>query len=204
MRDRTGIAVEQRWLVRHAQSDGNVAGVVQGQRRRIGLSPLGRLQATRLAADLAAHPWAAPPLVVSSDLRRAVETARPVARGLGVRLHTDRGLRERRYGVLEGRRWSDVGNETGLRDGVVVDPALRPPRGESVQDLYERVAESLDRLLETHPHRPLVVVAHGGSIRVARAHLAGLPLQDLPWGEVANAVPEPLLPEPSPSRSALT
>jgi broad specificity phosphatase PhoE len=195
MRDWTGLPVEQRWLVRHAQSDGNVAGVVQGQRRRIGLSPLGRLQATRLAADLAAHPWAAPPLVVSSDLRRAVETARPVARGLGVRLHTDRGLRERNFGVLQGQAAGDVADETGVRDGRVVDPDYRPRRGESVRDLHDRVATTLDRLLDTSPHRPLVVVAHGGSIRVARAYFAGVPLSGMAWELVPNAVPEPLLPD---------
>jgi probable phosphoglycerate mutase len=187
---------EQRWLVRHAQSAGNAAGIVQGQRRRIPLSPLGRLQAMRLATDLAAYEWSAAPLLVSSDLRRAVETARPVARRLGVRLHTTRDLRERSFGELEGRPWGDdLGGQIGLEDGRVVDPDAKPRRGESVRDLHDRVAACLDRLLCTYPHRPLVVVAHGGSIRVARAHFAGQPLEGMAWSPVANATPEPLIPQ---------
>jgi probable phosphoglycerate mutase len=182
----------QRWLVRHAQSTGNAAGTIQGQRRRIGLSPLGRLQATRLAADFAAHEWDAEPLVISSDLRRAVETARPVARRLAVPLRTDPALRERRFGVLEGGLWSEAGAETGLVDGVVVDPDVRPRRGESVRDLQERVVDFLDRVVTANPARPLILVAHGGSIRVARAQATGEALEGLRWEPVPNARPEPL------------
>ena len=97
--------------------------------------------------------------------------------------------------MLQGRAAGDVADDTGIRDARVVDPDRRPRRGESVRDLHDRVATTLDQLLDTSPHRPLVVVAHGGSIRVARAHFAGVPLMGMPWDLVPNAVPKPLLPD---------
>ena len=87
-------------LVRHGQSEWNAAGLMQGQTHSPRLTELGHRQAADAARDLAA---AAPGALVSSDLRRAVETAEHCARATGLTVRTTPALREQSYGVLEGR-----------------------------------------------------------------------------------------------------
>src|SRR5579875_1756898 len=117
------------WLVRHAEGVWNQAGLVQGQADAPGLTPSGAAHARALAEFLAGTGAAA---VVSSDLRRAVETARPIAARLGATLVTDRRLRERNLGRLEGGPASLLGPGRPRRPTCRWrDPAraLRPGRG---------------------------------------------------------------------------
>jgi broad specificity phosphatase PhoE len=178
------------WLVRHGVTDGNRAGLVQGQTGGTALSAEGRRQARAAAAGLLSagvHPAG----VLSSDLERCRQTAGVLADALGLPVHLDPALRERSFGVLEGRRWNDVpGEAVGIVDGRVVDPGAAPPGGESVSDLAARVEDALRRAA-ARPG-PVVLVTHGGPIRVL-TH-GGDPGQwiGLSWGEVPHAFPMPV------------
>jgi broad specificity phosphatase PhoE len=127
-------------------------------------------------------------VVLTSDLLRAIETAEIVAGVLAVPLVVDRRLRERALGAAEGRPASAIPRRwLGVRRGVVVDADCRPPGGESIRDLYQRVAAFLDEL-SGHPSTDgLVVVTHGGVIRVAMAYTAGRSVTKMPWPYLANA-----------------
>jgi broad specificity phosphatase PhoE len=63
-------------------------------------SELGRRQAAALARALAGDRFAA---LYSSDLKRALDTAKPIAVAIGVPIQQDAGLRERHLGILQGR-----------------------------------------------------------------------------------------------------
>ena len=91
-------------FVRHGETDWNREGRIQGV-ADVPLSALGREQAQELAASLATRPIGA---LYSSDLRRALETAMPLAERLGLRAHTAPALRERDFGVNEGRMAAEV------------------------------------------------------------------------------------------------
>jgi broad specificity phosphatase PhoE len=173
------------FLVRHGESGWNRERLVQGQSRMApGLTAAGRQDAFGAADDLAVS---GADLVLASDLRRAVETALPIAARLGVPLQLEPRLRERLLGSAEGRPSDQVGpRELGVTGRRVTDPGARPPGGESVRQLYDRVTGLLSELLSSSPGRRLILVTHGGPIRVARAYLAGLGAAEMTWPTVPN------------------
>ena len=182
-------------FVRHGESGWNRARLVQGQSPAApGLTSAGRAQAAAAAAALADSGAG---LLLASDLRRAAETAEPIAARLGLPVRLEPRLRERAFGVAEGRPGSELTQaQTGLGAGLVTGPDARPAGGESLRDLCQRVAGLLGGLLAAGPARPVVLVTHGGTIRAAQAWLAGVPVDGMPWQDVPNAavlaVPVPL------------
>jgi probable phosphoglycerate mutase len=183
-------------LVRHGESGWNVARRVQGQSPEApSLTAHGRAQASaavELIAELAPHAR----LVVSSDIPRARETALIVAAGLGLPLRWDAGLREQNLGVLEGREFDE--EVAGVRvadtvDGLWAHPDRRPSGGESIRDLHRRVHATLVRLAGRMPAAEVVVVTHGGPIRVARVATADglrrLPVENASVTRVAVPAP---------------
>ena len=80
-----------------------------------------------------------------------------------------------------------------LADGLVIDPDIRPPGGESVRDLYLRVATFCDQLAASVAnagpagHGDVLVIAHGGTVRVPDAYIHGVPVDQMTWRPVGNA-----------------
>lgn len=162
-------------LLRHAQSTWNAVGRWQGW----GDPPLsqeGRLQASRAAEWLGAT-WPSLAEVVSSDLRRARDTAGPMAQRLRLGpVVLDQGVRERDLGEWTGLTAEQIeaawpGQLARFRDGSLV----RPPRGESTAELTARAMAALERLRDRCPGRDLLVVCHGGVVRAVEAHLGAPP-----------------------------
>jgi broad specificity phosphatase PhoE len=188
------------WLVRHGESTWNTLGLTQGHNDQAELTTLGLRQAEQVAKRFAGIAVRA---IYSSDLRRAQQTAAPLAAAIGLPVVLDARLRERSLGVLEGTPAAGNGpSVTGLdlKDGLLVDPDTRPEGGESVRDLYRRAAAFCDDLLLAVPVRgddppeppagpdgDVVVVAHGGTLRVLRAYLSGVPAERMDWAPLPNA-----------------
>ena len=182
------------WLVRHGESTWNVAGLAQGHNDEAELTERGLRQAAEAAAQFGYHPVRA---IYASDLRRAQQTAAAFAAVLGLPVCTDARLRERSLGVLEGAAHKAIGpSATGLADGLVIDPDARPPAGESVRDLYTRAAAFCDDLEAglgnglgdgPRPAGDVLVIAHGGTVRVLDAYLNGVPVDQMTWRPVENA-----------------
>lgn len=114
-------------------------------------------------------------LVISSDLRRAVATADAIA-GTRLRLPHDAALREIHFGAWEKRSHAEVEAETpALIRAFWDNPGdIRPPGGESWNDLRQRIGGAVDRLAMAHRGRDIVVVAHFGAILAAMQHGSGL------------------------------
>jgi 2,3-bisphosphoglycerate-dependent phosphoglycerate mutase len=175
------------WLVRHGESTWNELGLAQGHRDDAELTARGMEQAAAVAEQFRG-------LVVSalycSDLRRAVQTADAFSKVLGLPVINDARLRERNMGVLEGGPLAAATpDKTGLAGGIVVDPDASPHGGESVRDLYWRAAAFCEHLADQPGTQAadVVVVAHGGTLRVLRAYLAGVPVEEMSWEPLANA-----------------
>jgi 2,3-bisphosphoglycerate-dependent phosphoglycerate mutase len=170
------------WLVRHGESTWNRLGLAQGHCDQARLTRRGLRQAGAVAAELRGRPIGA---LYSSDLRRALQTAAPLATALGLPVSRDARLRERCLGILEGTDAVAIDPAvSGLRTHRVVDPDARPPGGESLRDFYRRVAEFTDDLAA--PAGDIAVVAHGGTLRMLNAYLRGIPVQDMSWEPLAN------------------
>jgi broad specificity phosphatase PhoE len=175
------------WLVRHGESTWNTQGLAQGHRDDAELTAHGAAQAAAVAEQFRGVSVSA---VYSSDLRRALQTADAFSAVLGLPVIRDARLRERCLGVLEGTPLAAVtAAATGLDGGRVVDPDARPRDGESVRDLYLRAAEFCDDLAYQvrGTAGDVVVVAHGGTLRVLRAYLSGVAVEQMRWEPLENA-----------------
>lgn len=103
--------------------------------------------------------------VISSDLVRAVATADAI-QGARPRLPHDAGLREMNFGTWELRRFKEIEAEDPARIRAFWETPgkVRPPQGESWDDLRARADAAIDTLVARHPGIDLVVVAHFGLI----------------------------------------
>ncbi len=173
------------WFVRHGESTWNASGLVQGQADGPVLTAKGRLEAARVTERLGDTDVAA---IYSSDLERARETAAIIATALRVPLHLDPSVRERNFGDAQGHPLRALKPAvSGIEGDRVVDADARPPAGESLTELYERVRDFITTLDARAPEGDVLVVTHGGVIRVAEAYCSGVAVEDMTWGPVANA-----------------
>ncbi len=171
------------YLVRHGQSRWNLERRSQGQADAPGLTELGRAQAaaaaTAIGLDLDAEP---DPIVRTSDLTRATDTAEIVAAAFGLTVQVDPRLRERSLGRLDGLGYDETHAAVAELDWT--DPDLRIGGGESSRELYHRTAEVLAEYRARQ--RPVLVVSHGDLIRAALALHAGLAVGEDFWADVPN------------------
>jgi 2,3-bisphosphoglycerate-dependent phosphoglycerate mutase len=174
-------------LVRHGESTWNTLGLAQGHNDLAQLTDRGLRQAAEAAEGFRGHPVRA---LYASDLRRALQTAAAFAAVLGLPVFADARLRERSLGVLEGTASAAIDPAvTGLADGRVADPDTRPPGGESVRDLYQRASAFCDELTtgDGEDGGDVVVVAHGGTLRVLNAYTSGVKVEEMSWEPLENA-----------------
>ncbi len=173
-------------VVRHGETRWNIEQRIQGQ----GDSPLtesGRAQAEAIARRLAAEP--AFDVLVSSDLGRAHDTARAIARATGHEIRLDTRLRERHFGIGEGLTYDEVGARFpgAFRSEGAIDPDFAIPGGESRRQFHERVAHAFEALAAVHPDARLVVVTHGGVLATLYRHIHRIPLAEPHRIAIGNA-----------------
>ena len=161
-------------LWRHGRTRWNLEDRFQGH-SDVELDETGWAQAERAARLLAALNAVA---VVSSDLRRARETAAALGQVAGVAVQEDPRLRETFAGTWQGLtvaeiRSTDASAYAAWRTGADVPAG----GGETRSDVAARVAPAILEVLDSvPPGETLVVVTHGGSARAAIGTLLGLPV----------------------------
>jgi broad specificity phosphatase PhoE len=158
-------------IIRHGQSQGNAEGRFGGH-TDTPLSPRGRKQAQATARALASEKFSA---IYSSDLPRAIETASPLAKLVGVPLETSDALRERSVGVMEGLTFEEAAEhhpelyQALLRrdfEHVLVG-------GESYRQTLDRASRQLDEAIEQYKGGRIALFAHTGTICILILHLMG-------------------------------
>ncbi|MET7997632.1 histidine phosphatase family protein [Amycolatopsis sp. NPDC005232] len=163
------------FLVRHGQTDGNVRGALDTALPGPPLTELGQEQAKALAGRLAAEPIVA---VYASQATRAQQTAAPLAEVLGLEVQVIEGVKEVDAGDLEGA--TDVESirtylETAKR-WTEGDLDVAIPGGESGAQVRARMVGAADDLRAKHeqtdPDGIVVLVSHGGAIRLGAEFLA--------------------------------
>lgn len=179
------------FALRHGQTAWNAEMRIQGQ-LDIALDDTGRWQAGQLAQALSDEPLAA---VYSSDLLRALDTARPLAAATGAPLTTDILLRERGFGVFEGqlhadldRLWPEQAASWRRRD---VGSDLGG--GETLQAFYARCVPAVCALAAAHPGQAIAIVAHGGVLDCLYRAAVGVDLAAPRSWQLGNAVINRLL-----------
>jgi probable phosphoglycerate mutase len=178
------------YLVRHGESGWNLADRVQGQSSSAeSLTATGRAQAAH-TGELLAERVPKAESIVASDLPRARETAEIIAARLHLPIRFDPQLREQRLGEFEGHPFSgpwDNGTVTQAVDALWREPFRSPPGGESIAQLYRRVHAALHRHATENPGKEIVVVTHGGPVRMATSAAAPTPGRPMSRPDVPNA-----------------
>jgi probable phosphoglycerate mutase len=143
----------------------------------VALTETGRAQAEALGRWAAAHPVDA---VWTSTVSRAIRTAEPACRALGITARRDPALRECDFGVLEGRTLAEFAAEDpGAAAAFRADPVAHPfPGAEDPAAAAERGAAALRRIAAAHQGGRVLVVAHNTLLRLVLCRLLSVPLAD--------------------------
>ena len=158
-------------LIRHGETEWNVSGRYQGQ-TDIPLSDRGRAQAEALGRRFASIPVDA---VYSSPLQRAYDTAAAIARVKGLPIQKADGLKELDFGEWDGNT-KEV-NEEKFGEAFTryrIEPFHYPMPGEGTLNRAKlRVGAALEDIKELYRHtdKTVVVVAHGGILKLAIFYL---------------------------------
>ena len=142
------------YLIRHGIPENHLAVLGQSDPP---LTPQGREQARLLAATLAGQ---GVERVLSSSLRRAQQTARVLANGLGAEWEQDTRLNEITYGSWDGLHWDEIERQDPETAKRKLENwwDVTPQGGENFLDFYQRVREAwIELRLEA---RTTAVVAH--------------------------------------------
>jgi probable phosphoglycerate mutase len=159
------------FLVRHGTHD-RVDRVLCGRMPGVHLSEAGREQAERVAERLSHEPVAA---VRSSPRERAMETAEPVARRLGLPPTPDDAFDELDCGAWTGKTFPELEDHPDWAFWNSARNAARPPHGESMDELTTRCLEGLDRLAAEMPGAGVVIASHAEPLRCIVLDALGLP-----------------------------
>jgi len=161
-------------FVRHGETDWNVEKRIQGH-TDIPLNATGRAQALAMAFNAAHMSFSA---LYSSDLQRAVDTARALAQREGLEINLLAQLRERNFGIFQGitaiegaQRHPEAYQFYSARH-----PHFDFETGESLLDFAARVTEAVDWMARHHTGQTVAVVTHGGVLDILYRKATGRPL----------------------------
>lgn len=162
-------------LIRHGENDYLAKNKLPGRIPGIHLNKHGHEQAAQLAQSLSKLPIKA---IYCSPLERAIETAEPLARSLGLEIQLRPDLTDTDVGEWEARSWKVLGR-TRLWKVIQKTPSqFQFPGGESFVQIQERVVGALDDIVSAHSDELIAVVFHADPIKLAVAHYLGLGLDN--------------------------
>lgn len=161
-------------LIRHGENDYVKKKRLAGRKDGVHLNEKGRAQAQLLAEKLAGAPIKA---VYSSPLDRTMETAKPIAKALGLKAIPRPGLLETDIGKWQDKKLKKLGKKK-IWQAVQHAPSLvRFPGGESFAETQRRMCCEIEAICAEHDPQDLIAcVGHSDPIKLAVAYYLGLPL----------------------------
>lgn len=172
-------------IVRHGQTEWNIKGIRQGHLDSL-LTPKGIAQAKALAQRLAREKFTS---IYSSDLGRAVQTAKEISKVTRHQIVTDPRLRERHLGIFQGLNADEIAEKYPEERRLLrtQGPDYVIPEGESMRQQVARNVMFLDELAHEHAGETVVVVTHGGVVSGFFRHTLSIPLDAPRRFEFVNA-----------------
>lgn len=160
------------FLVRHGVTDFNAQSRMQGQTNEP-LNEIGRNQAFAVGKRLSNEKIS---VIYTSDLHRTLETARAIAEHHELTVTPDPRLREMDFGQWEGLTYDEiqVKDPEGLDKWSADILGFAPPGGENLVDFSDRVAPFSKELIGKHHGEIVLIVAHGGSLRLLICELLAI------------------------------
>ena len=156
-------------LVRHGETDWNAEGRIQGM-LDVPLNALGMAQA-RIVGDALARSIDIA-AVIASDLVRTRETAKPLIDATGFDIAFDPRIRERHFGVLEGRTYAEwrAVDAAGMARYDAGDPDYGPEGGETARGFLDRCVAAITDMVTACHEKTLILVTHGGVVSSMYRH----------------------------------
>jgi len=145
------------YIVRHPETEFNRKGIVQGWADS-NLTEKGKMIANKLGMRLKNKGIVK---IYSSDLGRAMQTANIINKHLNVKIISKKELRERNYGMFNGKLIKVVRQKVDL-----LDEKLVLPKGESIKEMKMRILRFVKLLKEK---KPVLIVTHEGCLRTILA-----------------------------------
>jgi probable phosphoglycerate mutase len=159
-------------LIRHGHT-ARIGHSLAGRLPGVELSDQGRAEAERLAVRLRDARVSA---IYSSPLERAMQTAEPLARSLGLRVVPRPRLTEIDFGEWTGRTIESLEHDPLWQRFNILRSATRPPGGELILEVQTRLIDELKELCTAHIDEVVCVFSHQDTIKAAIAWFAGIPI----------------------------
>jgi probable phosphoglycerate mutase len=163
-------------LVRHGRTP-TTGKVLPGRAPGLHLGDEGLAQAQTAARRISALSEAGKnsrvTAVYASPMERTRETAAPIAKALGLRVRTDKGLLEADFGSWTGRKLSDLNRKKEWAQVQRYPSGFRFPDGESFSEMQQRITSAIAELVGRHAGETIVAVSHADPIKAAVGHAMG-------------------------------
>ncbi|MBM3721693.1 MAG: fructose-2,6-bisphosphatase [Actinobacteria bacterium] len=163
------------YLLRHAESSANNAGILAGRLPSISLSRAGKVQSRAIVKTLKdleiTH-------IYSSPIQRCLETIEPFAKSSNSKVTSAPNFIEMDYGDWSGRKLSALRREKLWKSIQKRPSTVRFPNGESFQEMQARIQKGLNDLARKHKKGRVLIVSHGDPIKVVIASALGMNLDD--------------------------
>jgi len=163
-------------LIRHGETDWTKERRYQGS-SNVRLNTQGRRQVRRFVREVTSY---RPEIIFSSELGRCRESAEILCRPMGMNPMVDPRLNELSFGDWEGKTADELveeGNPQYAR--WITGKAVTPKGGESVMSLRKRVRVFIEDCVREHDNKRIVIVTHGGPIRMFLLEILKLSQKDL-------------------------
>lgn len=161
------------YLIRHGETIENARKIVMGHLPGR-LSRDGKIRAKKLALFLKNHHFDA---IYSSDLKRAADTVKEIAKYHPGQIIYNPLLRESHFGNLQGKSWQRAQTIFSKLPGRLITKKARG--GESLTDLRRRVGAFIRHLLVKHKNDTVLIVTHNGVIKVFLSIFQKIPLSKI-------------------------
>lgn len=166
------------FIVRHGETDYNKSNLLQGRGIDASLNEIGRIQAEDVANYLTQYPV---DQLVTSSLKRSIETIQPLALKKKLKATSDKDLDEMNFGDFEGRHISEVKDDLQQfhltwKSGDITKSL---PGGESPQSVFKRANDAVNKLLRYSENQTIVFILHGRLIRILLSEWLGFGLKNM-------------------------
>ena len=161
-------------LIRHGHTDW-ADKKLAGWLPDVHLNDRGQQQAEELPQRLAALDIAA---IYSSPLERTIETAQPLAKVRGLRIHKVNDLGEVKFGEWQGQTLKVLSGKKEWKIVQAVPSAFQFPNGESFRETQSRAVGAIEKIIANHAKDTVVAFSHGDVIKLIVAYYSGIALDN--------------------------
>lgn len=168
-------------IIRHGETDWNALQRLQGW-SDISLNEVGTNQALHLNKYLQTQylqqiynsNGLKPTRIYASDLKRAIQTAKPLANELSIQISIEPNLRERNYGKLEGRNWREALEQQNTSGHIAPKDFASELEVESLAMFSQRIQQGLNGIVQRYPGELVIIISHGGALDMMWRYFKGL------------------------------